>query len=289
MYRVVEHTAKPCNALIGGSFIGVLTSTAVFIRPFWPLVPLVAIVLFLLCGDKRKRAWILVTVMLICATTPLYLWKNRNLREAQFDGLSITSGVTAYQMFASAVKAQVKGVDGDRWTMQAEAKEDENLWGQGLSIQEMNDERWEHVKAVFREHPFLSVYTFGLNMGEALIHPHAGILAPAKLNFFGDVWVLGGIWAALIILAVLGLMCSPNKAGDGGMVDRAWLLSLLAICIFLTIASGLSFGGGSRFRAPLELIVPLLAGVGLVRVASFLKRAHIFVPLKSHFGKSLTS
>src|SRR5688572_10339078 len=84
MYLVVEHTKKLSTVLLGGVFLGLLTSAAVFVRPIWPLVPLVAIALFLLCGDKRQKAWILVAVMLVCAATPIYLWKARNLREAQF-------------------------------------------------------------------------------------------------------------------------------------------------------------------------------------------------------------
>jgi hypothetical protein len=116
MYLVVEHTTKLSAVVLGGAFVGLLTSAAVFVRPIWPLVPLVAIALFLLCGDKRQRTWILVAVMLVCAATPLYLWKARNLREAQFDGLSIGLGMNAYQYFASSVKVQVKG--GQCWKQQ---------------------------------------------------------------------------------------------------------------------------------------------------------------------------
>jgi hypothetical protein len=290
MYLVVEHITNLAAVLLGGSFVGLLTSAAVFVRPFWPLVPLVAIILFLLCGGKRQKTWILLVVVLVSASAPLYLWKTRNLREAQFDGFSNTSAVTAYRYFTSAVKAQVKGADGDRWTMKAAAEEEENRWRQqGLSLQEMNDERWRGVQAVFREHPFLSVYTFALNACESVIHPHPGILSPAKLNFYGDVWVLGGIWATLLVFAALGLSCTSNKVRDGGLLHRKWLLSLLGICFFLTIAAGLSFGGGSRFRAPLEIIVPLLAGVGLVRFVRYLEHVHTFyVPHKSPFGKNLT-
>ena len=198
MYLVVEHTTKLSAVLLGGGFVGLLTSAAVFVRPIWPLVPLVAIALFLLCGDKRQKAWILVAVMLVCAATPLYLWKARNLREAQFDGLSIGLGENAYHYFASSVKAQVKGAEGDRWAMMKAAREEEQQWGQGLSLQETYDERWRRANAVFREHPFLTVYTFALNAGEAIIHPHPGILKPAGLNFPGDTWVLGGILGSLI-------------------------------------------------------------------------------------------
>ena len=266
MYLVVEHTTKLSAVLLGGGLVGLLTSAAVFVRPMWPLVPLVAIALFLLCGDKRQRAWILVAVMLVCAASPLYLWKARNLREAQFDGLSIMPGVNAYRYLVSSAKAHVKGAEGDRWAMKKASEEEERRWSQDLSLQETNDERWRRANAFFREHPFLTVYTFALNAGEAIIHPDPGILKPAGLNFSGDSWVLGGFWAALLIFAGRGLGCTSDWQRDDGLIQRKWLVTLLGICLLLTLTSGIAFGAGSRLRAPLELIVPLLAGIGLVRL-----------------------
>ena len=266
MYLVVEHTTKLSAVLLGGGFIGLLTSAAVLVRPIWPLVPLVAIALFLLCGDKRQRAWILVAVMLVCAATPVYLWKARNLREAQFDGLSIMPGVNAYRYLSSSVKALLKGAEGDRYAYKKAADEEERRWSQGLSIQATNDERWRRAIAFFREHPILTVYAFALNAGEAIIHPDPGILKPAGLNFSGDTWVLGGFWAALLIFAGLGLGCTPDGERDYGLIQRKWLVALLGICLLLTLVSGIAFGAGSRLRAPLELIVPLLAAIGLVRL-----------------------
>ncbi len=286
MYLVVERAAKLSAVLLGGGVVGMLTSAAVLVRPVWLLVPLVAVVLFLLYRDKRQMAWILTAVMLVCASTPLYLWKTRNLREAQFDGLSTISGVAAYQWFASSVKAQAKGAEGDRWAMQKSAEKEEWRWGEGLSLQEMNDERWRRTQDVFREHPFLAVYTFALNAGEAIIHPHPGILTPAALNFPGDFWVLGGIWAALLGFASFGLSCTPDKERDDGLIQWKWLLSLLGICLLLTVASGVTFGAGSRYRAPLELIVPLLAGVGLIRVVSAFNRASTYPAHQSWSGKN---
>ncbi len=273
MYLVVERESNLFNVLLGGGVIGLLTSAAVLVRPLWPLVPIVAVILFLLCRDKRQRAWILVAVMLVCASTPLYVWKNRNLHEAQFDGLSTSSGVVAYRYWAARVKAHVKGTDGDRWAMLEAARMEESRWG--LPVHAMNDEHWRQAKAVFREHPVLSLYTFTLNVSEALVHPDPSILRPARLNFYGDVWVLGGFWAALVVFAGIGLCCTPDKERDEGLIRREWLLALLGICLLLTMQAGFAFGQGSRYRVPLELIVPLLAGVGLVRVVSYLKRAQV--------------
>jgi len=266
MYLVVEHTTKLSAVLVGGALIGLLTSAAVFVRPIWSLVPLVAIALFLLCGDKRKKPWILVAVMLVCAASPLYLWKARNLREAQHDGLSNLSGVNVYLQLASSVKAQLKGAKVDRWAMREAAKEEQRQWSQGLSSQEVNDERWRRANAIFREYPILTAYSFALNSAETIFHPDPGILRPAGLNFSGDFLVLGGCWASLLIFAGLGLFGAPDRDRDGGMIKRKWLLALLGICLLLTLPSGITFGNGSRLRAPLELIVPLLAAIGLVRL-----------------------
>jgi hypothetical protein len=272
MYFVVEHEANLAAILVGGILIGLLTSAAVLVRPIWPLVLFVAISLLFLCGGKRKTAWILVAVMLVSAASPLYLWKTRNQREADFDGLSIVPGWNAYQYLAPSVKAQLRGAEGDRWAMLRAAREEEKRWSQGLSVQETNDERWRRANAFFREHPFLTVYTFALNAGEALIHPHPEILKPAGLNFTGDTWVLAGLWMTLLMLAGLGVCSTPDRDRDGGVIQRKWLIAVLGICLLLTAASGITYGQGSRLRAPMELIVPLLAAIGLMRILHLLKR-----------------
>ncbi len=272
MYLVVERTTTNSAALVGGIFIGLLTSAAVFVRPIWPLVPIVAIALFLLSGDKRHKAWILVAVMLVCAAAPLYLWKDRNLREAQFDGFSTKPVENALIYLSASVKAQLRGAKGDRWVMKEAAREEERQWKQGLTIQQINDERWQRASAFLREHPTLTAYTFVLNAGEAIIHPDPQILKPAGLNFTGDTWVLAGLWVALLILAGVGLWNILNGDRDFDMIQRTWLLTLLGICLLLTLASGTAFGAGSRLRAPMELIVPLLASIGLMRLIPMLRQ-----------------
>jgi Dolichyl-phosphate-mannose-protein mannosyltransferase len=271
MYLVVERTRKLSAVVVGGVFIGLLASAAVLVRPIWPLVIVVAIALFLVSGDQRRRAWVLVAVMLVSAATPIYLWKARNQREGQFDGLSVISGINAYRSFTSSVKAQLKGAEGDRWALLEAATQEERQWKQGLSVQEANDERWRRANAFFREHPFLTVYTFGLNVGEALIHPDPQVLKPAGLNFSGDTWVLAGLWIALLMLAGLGVCCTPDRDRDGGVIQRKWLIAVLGICLSLTLASGIVFGLGSRLRAPMELIVPLLAALGLMRIIHMMR------------------
>lgn len=272
MYLVVEHARKTSAVVIGGVVIGLLTGVAVLVRPLWPLVIVVAIALLVLCGVQRKKTWVLVAVMLISAGAPISLWKDRNQRLAQFDGLSVISGINAYQYFVPSVKAQLKGAVGDRWVLSEAAREDEWQWSKGLSVQDRNDERWRRAKAFIWEHPFLTVYTFGLNAGQALIHPHPQVLEPAGLNFSGDSWVLAGLWIALLILAALGVCLTPDRDRDGGVVQRKWLVAVLAICLSLSLASGIVFGNGSRLRAPMELIIPILAALGLMRIIYMMRQ-----------------
>ena len=75
---------------------------------------------------------------------------------------------------------------------------------------------------------------------------------------------------AFIVCAAIGLGHVWNSGQADRAIDRNWLLAMLIICCALTLTAGVSFGAGSRYRVPLEPIVPLLAGVGLVRLATLL-------------------
>ncbi len=79
------------------------------------------------------------------------------------------------------------------------------------------------------------------------MHPNPEILTPAGLNFYADLWVLGGIWSALLIFAWLGKCCAMDEELDDGLIKRKWLLALLSICLLLTVAPGVAFGAGSRY------------------------------------------
>ena len=75
------------------------------------------------------------------------------------------------------------------------------------------------------------------------------------------------------MLACLGLRPAPDPAWEVGETDRSWLLSILVVCVLLTLSSGVSFGQGSRMREPLELIIPLLAAGGLLRLVEVFRHA----------------
>jgi glycosyltransferase involved in cell wall biosynthesis len=167
----------------------------------------------------------------------------------------------------------------DRWTIVRAALQEEGKYT--LSVQEADDEHWRRAKVVFREHPLMTIYSFALSAGEHIVHPSPDVLTPARLNFYGDYWVLGLVWGGFLVLAYTGWRCSPDCDWDNGSIDRGWLFTLLVICLLLTLASGISFGAGSRLRAPLELIVPLLAGVGLVRVVRSFQPIQVSLPHES--------
>lgn len=272
LHVVVRQARTPTMVVIGGSLVGSLTSMVVFIRPVFPLIILVALMMVMLYPFKRKLAWLMVAAMLACTLMPLHLWKVRNLHEAQFHGFSDVSGKAAWQWLASSVQATIPGASGDRWTMLKAAEQDETHWT--LSLQAADDKRWRLAKEVFAAHPFLTAYAFAMNAIEALVHPEPDILLPARLRFYGDTIVLGGLWMGLALCAAIGLGHVWNSGPVDPAIDRNWLTAMLMIGILLTLTGGVSFGAGARYRVPLELIVPLLAGVGLVRVVNvlYLKR-----------------
>jgi len=189
------------------------------------------------------------------------MWRVRNETEAGFRGISDISGKAAFLYLAPRVDAAAHGTN--RYEAVLAASREDAQWE--LSVQQADDEHWRRATAIFREHPYLTAYSFVRSATEHAIHPSPDVLAPARLRFRGDFFVLGIIWAALLLLAALGCLCSPDPSWDDGEINRRWLLTLLAICLFLTLLSGISFAAGSRLRAPLELIVPLLAAIGLVR------------------------
>ncbi len=260
--KLTDATYFPWLAL-GGASTGIITGAAVLVRPFWPLVILVPGALFYCYGIKRKGAWILLIATITCATAPVVLWKERNQREAHFNGLSDIPGKTVWRYLASRVKAQIDGGRQDRFTIENAAILDDRSWG--LSVQEADNERWRRAKALFREHPFLTVSSFAGSAAEHIIHPSPDVLTPAKLNFYGDYLSLALLWAGLLTFTCVGWRCVPDPDWDDGEINRRWLLTLLMICMVLVLSSGISFGTGSRLRAPMEAIVPLLAAVGLVR------------------------
>jgi 4-amino-4-deoxy-L-arabinose transferase-like glycosyltransferase len=262
IYLVEKGARSPIASVLGGVCVGLLTGAAVLVRPLWPLVPVVAATLFVRSWPRRKGVWLLLLAMLVCAIAPLLLWQSRNWREAGFNGLSDISGKAAWRYLASRVQAQVTGQD--RFLLKDVATRDDQRWG--LSIQETDKERWRRAIAVFQEHPVRTVYSFVLTVVENVIHPSPDVLLFARLNFSGDFFALALIWGGLLILAYHGWR-HPSKSGCGdGEINRSWLLTMLVLALSLTSISGICFGSGSRYRLPLELIVPLLAAVGLVRV-----------------------
>lgn len=259
--KLIQEVNTPIPLVLGALCVGMLTAALVLVRPVWPLVILIAGALLFCCGLRRKGVWLSLAIMLVCAVVPLSLWQARNQHEAYFDGLSDISGITAWRYLASRVTAQAHGID--RHTLAKATLLDDQSWQ--LSVQEADQERWRRAKAVFRNYPILTIYSFTLSAAEHMIHPSPDVLTPARLNFSGDFVILALLWGGLLILACIGWWCAPDPKGDDGITDRNWLSMMLLVCLLLTLSSGISFGQGSRLRAPLELIVPLLAGIGLVR------------------------
>jgi hypothetical protein len=135
--KLIQEADNPAVGMPGAAFVGMLTGAAVLVRPLWPLVILIVGALFISYGPSRKGVWLLLIAMLVCAATPLWLWKARNWHQRQFDGLSDVPGVSAWKSLGSRVKAQVNGQD--LFMVLRASDLEESSWG--LSIQEADDER----------------------------------------------------------------------------------------------------------------------------------------------------
>lgn len=260
--KFTEASRSRVLIILGGSCVGLLTAAAVLVRPIWPLVVLIAGALFLYYGPRRKGVWLLLAVMLTCSLTPLAIWRERNRRQAQFHGLSDIAGVTVWRYLASRVEAEATGRD-HHLEKKTQVRLDKGPLK--LPAQEAYDEHWRGAKAIFREHPLLTIYCFLRSAAEHALHPSPDVLRPARLNFSGDYVVLAFLWGGLLVLAGLGWPYAANPLWYADKIDKGFLLTMLVICSLLTLSSGVSFGIGSRLRAPLEIIVPLLASLGLLR------------------------
>jgi 4-amino-4-deoxy-L-arabinose transferase-like glycosyltransferase len=281
LMKLVEDTTKVKYAVWGSIAVGLLTGATVLVRPVWPFLFVVPAILFFRFGPKRKGAGLVLAFMVVSAVLPVGLWTVRNVQEAHFYGLSDISGRAAWGYLASRVIAQANGSDANRWAIAHAISDDEATWH--LPVQQANDERWRRAKAVFREHPLLTVSSFFRSVAEHMVHPSPGtVLTPARLNFSGDHWVLAGLWGGMLVLACLGWRKAPDCTEIANKVDRSWLLTIFAMCMFLILLTGMTYGGGARFRAPLELIVPLLAGIGLIRALR-----HLNLAPKNQFPRSM--
>lgn len=262
LIKVLEETTSQRMTVIWAAVTGAVISGIVLVRPVWPIVMILGVVTILRCGLRRKGLLFIVTVFFVSALTPIHLWTNRNADVAGFNGLSDVPGKAAWFYLASRVTAQAESRD--RWEVHRATMSTDNVAGQLPTL--ANKERWEKAMQVFASHPGLTVWNFLLSAIEHAAHPSPGMLSPVNLNFNGDYLLLASLWAGYLLLAYVGWRCSSDLSWDDGSIDRGWLFAILIACTAMTLSTGLTFGAGARMRAPLELIIPLLSGIGLVRI-----------------------
>jgi 4-amino-4-deoxy-L-arabinose transferase-like glycosyltransferase len=251
------------RAMVGAVLLGLLTGVAVLVRPVTPLILLVPPALWFTMSGRRERAQWLVAIALICAVIPPALWRERNIRVRQFASVSEVSGLAAWQYLAARVRSEATGQD--RFLLSTIAEREELSWGVEPRTEEMNAERWRHATQVFRAHPFLTMYAFIRSALEHALHPSPDVLAAPRLRFASDYLVLGVVWFGLLSFAVLGCTLFVRHARrDQTARGCRLVVAIAAICALLTLSSGISFGEGSRLRAPLDIAVPLLAAAGCV-------------------------
>lgn len=240
--------------------IGILAAAAILVRPLWPFMILVALGLIFMRGRLAKKA-LAVAVMLLVGIAPLLYWIHRNATQIQYSGMSTVSARTAWFYLAQRVTAHVQGRD--RYTVSREANKDAINYR--LYPKQADALYRQQALAAFREYPVFSVGLFFLSALEHLLHPEARVLEIAKLGFPGVFWLLAFFWGGLLTLSIAGAVSLRLTSNDPG-VDRRWILIILMVVCSLTLASGITFGAASRMRSPMELIIPLLAGVALVRI-----------------------
>lgn len=258
--RMTVDAASGVSRLVGAIASGLLVAWAVLVRPFWPLVVLVGAMMIVLGGYKRATTWGLMLVMVLVASAPIYLWKVRNQQASQFNGLSDIAGQCAWQFLAQRVMAQVTSQD--KWVLKNQAVIEENSWK--LPIEKADRERWRRVSETFVQYPLFTGYYFLLSGIEHAVHPSPEVLSPARFNFTGDYVVLALLWATLVGLACIGWLYRRDGLLQSS-TDGRWLAALAVVCLMLTFSSGLCFGAGSRYRAALEVVVPLLASLGITQ------------------------
>ena len=260
--KLLEESNNSYGIMLLSGLIGILAAAAILVRPLWPFMILVALGLIFMRGRLAKKA-LAVAVMLLFGIPPLLFWIHRNATQIQYVGMSTVSARTAWFYLAQRVTAHVQGRD--RYAVSREAnKEAVNYRLYPKQADELYRQR---ASAVFREYPLLTVGLFFWSALEHLFHPEARVLDIAKLGFPGVFWLLAIFWGGLLTLSIAGAVSLRLTSDDPG-VDRRWILIILMVVCSLTLASGITFGAASRMRAPMELIVPLLAAVGLVRVGT---------------------
>jgi 4-amino-4-deoxy-L-arabinose transferase-like glycosyltransferase len=272
LMRLTVGSRESVSLACGGIWIGLLTGFAVLVRPLWILIPMIAIAFIYLYGRNRKYVWCLSVLVLIFASLPPMVWMQRNARELAFHGLSDITGLTLWHYLAARVRSELTGVDKSLVSVAAD-REIEIL---KLSVQDADRERWRRSMVLFREHPLLTAYCFIRSAIEHSLNPSPDGLRVARLRFYGDYWILALLWGGLLFLSIIGFYYLYNHDGRNNIVQFPWLFAILIVCSVLTLCSGVSFHAGSRLRAPMEMIVPLLAGAGLPQMKRLLKLNRIF-------------
>jgi 4-amino-4-deoxy-L-arabinose transferase-like glycosyltransferase len=253
------------RAVLGAASLGALTAIAVLVRPVTPLVIMVPAAFLFYAGWRRRRSAGLALVILMTALAPVLAWSERNAAEGHFNGVSDIAGENAWLCLASRVRAELAGQS--RHDFVAIAAKEEDSWGLPRWSQAVDQERWRRANAVFRAHPVLTAYSFARGALEHTIHPSPDVLTPARLNFPGDAIVLAMVWGALLLMSASGVWRLVGWGQSGEQcVDRRLLIAMLAVCSALTISSGITFAAGSRLRAPIEAVLPLVAAIGFFSV-----------------------
>ena len=197
------------------------TGIAVLVRPIWPLTILYCCCLFLLLRPPNgKESSLLLLVNLACAITPLALWRERNQREAHFDGISDISGHTVWVYLAARVRAEVTGLNRYEVSRQWQRRTKGTIGLYRCRVKKPITEAWRRSAAIFREHPLVTVYSFGRSAFEHFIHPSPDVVRAVKPEFFRRYCGAGDPLGGAAIVLGLCSVASHFQSRLGGWIYR---------------------------------------------------------------------
>ena len=262
---------------------------ACYVRPVGILFCAVAVIVLLFRKERFRRAGALAGVVLLSLSP----WMIRNAVVADYFGFSSFAGDSLYYFGAPKVIARTKDADVEatREQMRADDRYAQKLsLGKRTSGQGAKDRRQTAMRSI-RRHPGLYVRIHlkgcagfflpaagdmleiaGVTTGQkgTLDVLHEAGLAAAVRHYFGGkmwaIWLCAPVLAILAVKYLLALVCLAGRSRPR-MGAAGWLM-LLAFLAF-----ALSGGPAStpRFRAPVEPLGSLAAGVGLTMLVGWLR------------------
>jgi hypothetical protein len=254
--------------------LGLSTAAYVLTRPLWPIILFVVLSVWLVQrGLPTVRRAAALLVVSIFAVTPVAIWTLRNARVAGVVTVSDIGVKTAYWYWAQRVQAFKTGQD--RFVLKNEAMRESGTW-RGTP-DEIVKQYAVHAAQILVDNPLLAFEAFIRDMAEQLVHPDAvTVFSGLGLEVRYGTIILAGLWVLVLLTSARGgwVVIRSWRQMDSG--QRGALLGMTLVISIIVLSSGVSFGGGSRLRLPAELLLSVLAALGIGVMSSLDMVRHRF-------------